>query len=506
MPINKKTKVYLVGAGPGDPGLFTLKGLVCLSEADVIIYDRLANPKLLEAAREDAEKIYVGKTAGKHTLKQDEINSLLIERAKEGKTVCRLKGGDPYVYGRGGEEAEALSAEGIPFEEVPGITSAIAAPAYAGIPVTHRKMCSALGIITGHEDPAKTESSIRWDKISTGLDTLVFLMGVENLPNIVSNLVANGRSPETPIALVRWGTFPYQETLTGTLQDIVQKVKESGFTAPAVTIVGDVVSLREKMRWFDNRPLFGKRILVTRAREQASKLSCLLEENGAEAVEFPVIKMEAISDTAAAEKLLSHPYDWVLFTSVHGVEYLLKQLQALNQDIRALGSAKLGAIGPATADSLEKLGLRVDFVPTQFVAEKMISEFPLDPKGLSILIPRAETARNTLPELLTERGAQVDVIPVYRTVPQNEGADQIRDQLKQELLDVITFTSSSTVTNFIQQIGKDADFSQVHFASIGPITTQTAKKLGLQVDIEAEEYSIPGLVESILSYFEKQKT
>lgn len=496
-----KPIVYLVGAGPGDPGLITVKGLRCLHAADVVVYDRLANPRLLSHAREGAEMIYVGKASSQHAMKQDDINQLLVDKAKEGKIVCRLKGGDPYVYGRGGEEAETLVANGIAFEEVPGVTSAIGAAAYAGIPVTHRKLCSALGIVTGHEDPTKTESSIRWDKLATAMDTLVFLMGVENLPNIVSRLVANGRAPETPVALVRWGTMPCQETLVGTLADIVEKVRAADFKSPAVTVVGEVVNLRETLRWFDNRPLFGKRILVTRAREQASELSAMLEEAGAEAVEFPVIKIEPVDNTDAADRLASFRYDWVLFTSANAVSALREQLKQTGRDIRALGAAKLGAIGPATAQALQSLGLKVDFVPSEFVAEKVAEDFPEDPNGLRILIPRAQEAREVLPEKLTDRGAEVEVVPVYRTLPNTEGADAIREQLAAGEIDLITFASSSTVTNFLKATGEQTDLTKTPLASIGPITTETAIKNGLTITVQPKEYTIPALVEVIEGFF-----
>jgi uroporphyrinogen III methyltransferase/synthase len=389
----------------------------------------------------------------------------------------------------------------IPFQEVPGITSAISVPAYAGIPVTHRKLCSTMGIITGHEDPTKTESSIHWDQIATGIDTLIFLMGVENLPNIVEQLIIHGRSPQTPIALIRWGTLPKQETLTGTLEDIVEKVQAASFKSPAVTVVGEVVHLRDKLRWFDNRPLFGKKILVTRAREQASSFSQLLDEAGAEVIEFPVIKIEPLPDTSAADHLTSKSYDWILFTSINAVSILLSQLRETGHDIRALGSAKLGAIGPATAEALNAVGLKVDFIPTEFVAEKVIEQFPEDPRGLHILIPRAQDAREVLPDKLTERGAEVEVVVVYRTIPDGSGAEFIREQLAADEIDVITFTSSSTVTHFIKAIGEGIDLSKLVIASIGPITTETAEKNGLHVDIQPEEYTIPALAAAIETYF-----
>lgn len=495
-------KVYLIGAGPGDPGLITVKGLECVRKADVIVYDRLAHPSIVAEAKPGAEMIYVGKASSAHTMKQEDINALLVEKALEGKLVVRLKGGDPFVFGRGGEEAETLREAGVPFEIVPGITSAIAVPAYAGIPVTHRGLCCTLGIITGHEDPAKTESSIKWDRISTGIDTLVFLMGVENLPNIVKNLIDNGRDSSTPVALIRWGTRAEQETLTGTLADIVDKVKAANFKAPAITIVGEVVNMREKLQWFDNRPLFGKRVLVTRSRDQASSLSDLLREHGAEPVEFPVIRIEAPMDVGPGLQIpdLSN-YDWLLFTSANGVRATLDHLLNSGRDIRALAGPKIGAIGPKTAEEITKLGLRVDFVPTEFVAEAVVDQFPDDPAGKRIVILRAAEAREVLPEKLRERGATVDIVPVYRTVLENSNAPSVREMLSNGEVDIITFTSSSTVTNFIELIGADAAKQlppSIKIACIGPITAKTAEDNGLKPGIVAEEYTVEGLVRAIL--------
>ena len=525
--------VYLVGAGPGDPGLLTIKGLECVRKADVIVYDRLAHPSILAEAKPGAELIYVGKASSAHTMIQDDINALLVEKAREGKIVTRLKGGDPFVFGRGGEEAETLHEAGIPFEIVPGITSAIAVPAYAGIPVTHRGLCSTLGIITGHEDPAKTESSIKWDKIATGIDTLVFLMGVENLPNIVRNLVDNGRDPSTPIALIRWGTRTEQETLTGVLSDIVERVKTADFKAPAITVVGEVVNLREKLRWFDNRPLFGKRVLVTRSRDQAGALSDFLREHGAEPVEFPVIRIcpiiedngsgisnpgpttfedspgYVIPDPTANDPedgpgyVIPDPsvYDWLLFTSANGVRATLDYLLSTGRDVRALAGPKIGAIGPKTAEELTKLGVRVDFTPSEFVAEAVVDQFPEDPSGERILILRAAEAREILPEKLTERGATVDVVPIYRTELEQSDAARVREMLLNGEVDIITFTSSSTVSNFIELIGQDAAKQlppSVQIACIGPITAKTAEEHGLKPTVVAGEYTIEGLVKAIL--------
>ena len=500
--LEHKGKVYLIGAGPGDPELLTLKGARCIHEADVVVYDRLVHPSILKHVRADAEMIYVGKASSNHTMKQEDINQLLADKAKEGKIVARLKGGDPFIFGRGGEEAEVLVGYGIEFEIVPGITSAIAVPAYAGIPVTHRGLCCTLGIITGHEDPSKTESSIKWDKIATGIDTIVFLMGVENLPTITSELIKNGRDASTPVALVRWGTRAEQETLTGTLGDIVEKVRSEGFKSPAVIVVGEVVELRDTLRWFDNRPLFGKKVLVTRSREQASALSDALRENGADPIEFPVIKISPPADFSKLDEALSHAteYDWILFTSANGVWAVRDRLKQLGGDVRCLKGPKLGAIGPKTAEALQSIGLQVDFTPTEFVAEGILGEFPEDPSGKRILIPRAEEAREVLPEKLSESGAQVDVVTAYRTEIEDSDAALIADMLNSGEIDAITFTSSSTVKNFVKLIGEDGKVSlpdNIKIASIGPITSKTAEENGLKPDIVADEYTIEGLVKAV---------
>jgi uroporphyrinogen III methyltransferase / synthase len=497
-------KVYLVGAGPGDPGLLTLKGLECVRRAEVLVYDRLASPSIVAEAPLDAEMVYVGKASSDHTMRQDDINRLLAERALQGKTVVRLKGGDPFIFGRGGEEAEVLVASGVPFEVVPGITSAISAPAYAGIPVTHRGLCSTLGIITGHEDPTKTESSIKWDKIACGIDTIVFLMGVENLPGIVSQLVANGRDPQTPIALVRWGTRPDQETLTGTLSDIVEKVEREGFKSPAVTVVGEVVGLREKLRWFDNRPLFGKRVLVTRSREQSSALSELLRQYGAEPIEFPVIKISPPDSYAELDAALdrTETYDWMLFTSANAVYAVIDRLRELGRDIRWLKGPKIGAVGPKTAETLGQFGVHVGFTPSEFVGEAVAREFPEDPSGKRILIPQAKDARETVAAKLTELAASVDVATAYQTVIERSDATRIKQLLADGGIDIITFTSSSTVTNFVELVGVGSSVSlpyTVRVACIGPITAETAVSHDLEPDIVATEYTVEGLVRAIVS-------
>ena len=407
--------VSLIGAGPGDPGLLTVRGRERLQTADVVVYDRLAHPSLLGYARPDAELVYVGKASAQHAMKQGDINALLIDRAKQGKSVARLKGGDPFVFGRGGEEAEECRAVGVPFEIVPGVTSAIAAPAYAGIPVTHRDMASSFAIVTGHERDDSRESGTRlpgeaeqrrnWANIARAGDTLIFLMGVEALPDIAARLQENGRDPQTPVALVQWGTWTRQQVVTGTLATIVDEVKRAGLTPPAVCVVGEVVKLREKLRWFDDpqtHPLFGKKIVVTRAREQASALSDLLRARGAEPLEFPAIEIARLDDYAELDNALARldTYRWMIVTSTNTVPVLAERLNALGHDARAFHATRIAAIGPATRDALhQRLGLRADYIPTEAVAEAILAEWPdADVTGQRILLPRALEAREILPE------------------------------------------------------------------------------------------------------------
>jgi uroporphyrinogen III methyltransferase/synthase len=496
--------VSLVGAGPGDPGLLTLKGMRCLAEADVVIYDALANPRLLEHAPSSAERIYVGKTAGRHTLPQEEINRLLVAQAAAGKRVVRLKGGDPFIFGRGGEEVEVLAAAGIPFEVVPGITSAIAGPAYAGIPLTHRDFTATVAFVTGHEDPTKADSNIAWDKLATGVGTLVFFMGVGRLPEIVEQLTRHGRAPETPAAVVRWGTRADQEVVTGTLADLVEKSR--GMKPPALIVVGEVVRLRETLAWFERRPLFGKRILVTRAREQASEFARRLEAAGAEVVEYPAIAIlppESFQPLDAAIGRLRE-FSWLILTSVNGVRFFWERLLAAGKDSRALAGLKIAAIGPATAKALASHGIRADVVPSEFKAEGLLEALAGEAiSGVGVLIARAAEAREILPETLRARGARVEVVPAYRTVKNAEDAAALRAMLQEKAIHVVTFTSSSTVTNFLELAGPEPArlLDGVLVASIGPVTAETAARHGIVSQILTDRYTIPALVEALVAHF-----
>ncbi len=500
-------KVYLVGAGPGDPGLVTQKGIDCIASADVIIYDYLASRQLLSFSPEDAELIYAGKKGGDHTLTQDQINALIVEKAAAGNTVVRLKGGDPFIFGRGGEEIEALIDRNIPFEIVPGVTSAVAAPAYAGIPLTHRQYTSSVTFITGHEDPNKDESMINWDALAKTGGTLVFLMGVKNLPQITARLTGCGMNPETPVALVRWGTTPAQQTVTGTLATIVENVAEAGLKPPCIIVVGRVVELREKMKWFEDRPLFGRRIVVTRARKQASDILRKLSDMGAECLEYPAIRIEAVKDATLLDAAIKsvHSYDWLVFTSVNGVEIFFSRLQALGKDTRALGHIQTAAIGPATAEKMNSFGLNADIIPESFRAESVVDAFKdKDVAGKRILLPRAAGARPVLPVELSAMGATVEEIIAYHAVPDSTNTGGLIAALREKTIDMVTFTSSSTVTNFKDLLPADefdALMSGVTIAAIGPITAQTAVENGFTVHVAADTYTIDGLCDAILNHW-----
>ncbi|NNF99565.1 MAG: uroporphyrinogen-III C-methyltransferase [Desulfobacteraceae bacterium] len=500
-------KVYLVGAGPGDPGLITVKGTYCIQHADALIYDYLAAPELIRYARPGAELIYVGKKGGDHTMSQEEINALIVEKARQGLTVTRLKGGDPFIFGRGGEEAEELMNDNIPFEIVPGVTSAVAAPAYAGIPLTHRKFASSVAFITGHEDPTKPESSINYHALADGIGTLVFFMGIKNLPNIIRNLISGGKPAETPVAVVRWGTTPRQETVTGTLDTIVEIVKTAGIKAPALIIVGDVVTLRDRLKWFETRPLMGKCIVVTRARAQAGSFTARLAGLGAECYECPTIRVVPPEDWSPLDEAIAHlrDYHWLVFTSVNGVDFFFKRLFEKGKDARHLGNLRTAVIGPATQDRLQDFGLRADIVPETFRAESIIDAFKNERvTGQKVLLPRALEARPILPVELSAMGAQVNEVATYQTTMTTEGSDELLEKLKNRQIDMITFTSSSTVRNFCRMIpetDRHTLLKDIAIASIGPITTETAQTLGLNVSTEATDYTIDGLCCAILDYY-----
>ena len=516
--------VYIVGAGPGDRKLITLKGVECLQRADVVIYDLLLNDRLLEYCPPHTEKIRAPDPRIR-TTRQAELNQMLVEHAKAGKVVVRLKGGDPYIFGRGGEEAVVLTEAGIPFEVVPGITSAIAASAYAGIPVTHREYASSVAVVTGHSAALRSDSNINWKQLATAVDTLVVYMGVAHLQQITERLMEHGRNPETPVSLVRVGTTPQQQVIQGTLNDITQKAEATQLKSPALIVVGEVNRLRQHLRWFDTKPLFGKRILVTRARAQASEFADLLETNGAEVIQFPTIEIRPLNlDSMYLQSI--NEYDWVIFTSVNAVEIFYKHLQAEGKDVRAFGGTKICAVGPKTVAALNDIGIRPDFVPLHSRGSTIAAEMA-DVYGKKILLPRAKIAAAALPEGLHERGAHVDDVPLYDTVkvrpvikddysdyqdkkgfPLSPGNHlnhgnhrSIEADLLNGRIDFVTFTSSSTVTNFLEMFPTHtpADLlKSVQVAVIGPETQKTAIAHGVQVDIVAKQATIENLVEAII--------
>jgi uroporphyrinogen III methyltransferase/synthase len=494
---------YLAGAGPGDLGLVTLKVKEVVESAEVLVYDYLCNPEILSWAPPDVEIIYAGKKAGQHTLKQEEIDTLLVAKTRAGKRVVRLKGGDPFLFGRGGEEAEALAEAGLRFEIIPGVTSAIAAPAYAGIPVTHRDHTAQLTIFTGHEDPTKTESSLDFKQLATTPGTKVMLMGVERIGVITARLIENGAAPETPMALVRWGTTGRQQTLRGTLADMAAKVEAAEFKAPAVAVLGGVVTLRETLNWFETRPLYGKRIVVTRTRKQAGALSSGLRKLGADVFEMPTIRIEPPLDLFEFGQFVqdAHSYDWIVFTSPNGVNAFFEMFYKIFTDAREIGGVRIAAIGPATAARVREFHLHVDLQPEEYVAEAVVKAFQKDGtiENLRILLARAEQARDVLPRELTRLGAIVDVAIAYRTVPETEDVSGALARFRAEGADLITFTSSSTVENFLAlKLPRPPGLTT---ASIGPITSKTMREHGLAVDIEARKYDIPGLTQAVCDFY-----
>jgi uroporphyrinogen III methyltransferase/synthase len=505
--IKKKGKVYLVGAGPGDPGLLTINGKEAIKEGDCIIYDHLVNEDLLSFARDDAEKIYVGKEGGIHTLTQGEINRLIVEKAREGKIVVRLKGGDPFIFGRGGEEALEIAEAGIPFEVIPGITSAIAVPAYAGIPLTHRDYNSTVAFVTGQERPEKDRSMIDWKALATGIGTLVFLMGMKNISEIASRLIQNGRDPSTPCAIIRWGTLWRQEVIISRLGDIDSLVAKKKILPPSVIVIGDVVSLREKLKWFEMRPLMGRRILVTRAEHQSEDLIKLLRNHGAEAIAFPTIDIVPPENWEGFDNALNSIkiYDWIIFTSVNGVNSFFQRLNYLKIDIRELKGIKIGAIGPKTAETIEKMGIHVDILPGKYMAEGIIEDIGCQPlQGVRFLLPRSDKSREILPEELRKRGALVDEVIAYRIVIPSRKRDGVLSLLYGHEIDAVTFTSPSTFSNFVEIVGHEKlkeVLDGVKIACIGPVTAKRVMEFGIEPDIMPDRYTIEGLAQAIIDYY-----
>ena len=481
--------VMLVGAGPGDPDLITLKGLECIRRADVILYDNLAPSALLSHARADCERMYVGKKRTEHALTQEQINSLLIEHARAGRRVVRLKGGDPFLFGRGGEEAEALAAAGIPFQVIPGVSSAMGAAAYAGVPLTHREHTSAVTFVSGHE-----VEKIDWSRVGAS-ETLVIFMGLVSFGEIARRLIAAGRAPETPAVAIRWATRPDQRVVSGTLNDLAGSMSQVALKPPALIIVGEVVRLREKLDWFEQLPLFGQTIVITRARDQAGALGARLTALGAQVVEIPTIEIQPPADWKPLDTAIARleSFDWLIFTSANGVRSFAERLDRSPRDLRGL-RARICAIGPATAAAVAALHLKVDLMPAEYVAESVVAAFEKIPlEGARVLLPRAAVARDLIPKELEKLGARVQVVEAYRTVkPENVSWPESLHP------DWVVFTSSSTVENFHALFGSEI-LNSVRVASIGPVTSAAARRLGVQVVVEPEEHTIPGLVRAIVS-------
>ncbi|MBF0318403.1 MAG: uroporphyrinogen-III C-methyltransferase [Nitrospirae bacterium] len=500
----KQGKVFLVGAGPGDIGLLTLKGLRCLQKADTILYDFHVNNRLLNMASEGAELIYAGKRGGRHEMTQDEINETLVTKALEGKVVCRLKGGDPFVFGRGGEEAGILVSHGIEFEIIPGVTSAISVPAYAGIPLTHRKYSSSFAVITGNEDETKKDSKIHWPSIANGADTLVFLMGVKNIDYITANLIKHGRDPDTPAAIIRWGTRPEQLTLTSTLRDISELAKGQKIRPPAVMVVGSTASLRETLNWYEKKPLFGQRVLITRPYTDDYEP---LEENGAEIFEFPTIKTVPPDSFDALDSAIDNieTYDWIIFTSSNGFKFFFNRLIHKNKDVRDLKEIRLCAIGEKSSETIRGFGLITDLVPEEFNAEGLIKQFlqggAAEVKGKRFLLPRAEKAREKFPDKIRELGGHIDTPAAYKTIKPYTHAKRLERFLREGKITIATFTSASSFNNLMELLGSEAPalLRDVSIAAIGPVTKKAIEKAGLPVDIMPEKATVSDMVQAIIA-------
>ncbi|HXH22811.1 MAG TPA: uroporphyrinogen-III C-methyltransferase [Dehalococcoidia bacterium] len=509
--------VSLVGAGPGDPGLLTLAGRDRLANADVVIYDRLVNPEILEHVRQGAELVFAGKSPAGHTLTQEQINDLLVQKAREGKRVVRLKGGDPFVFGRGGEEGLALAAAGVAFEVVPGVTSAVAVPAYAGVPVTHRGLASSFAVVTGHEDDSKQEESVDWERLATAVDTLVVLMGGSALASTASRLIAAGRDPETPAISVQWGTTADQRSVAAPLREIASRVRAAGLGTPLLTVIGEVGRLRESLSWFESLPLFGKTVLVTRTREQSSALSRLLRAQGARAVELPTIELVPLDDNeawAAARALGLGDYTWCLFTSANGVEQFWRAVVGVGWDARVF-KCLVAAIGRATAEALRSHSIVPDLVATESTSEGLLEALVEWAKrsgvpamqslqGARFLYPRAADARDVLAEGLRAQGATVDEVLLYEArvpgVPHRAALDIIRSGR----VDAVTFASSSSVRNLAAMLGPDLQqLRTATVACIGPVTAATARELGFEVSVEPAEQSIAALVEALCEHYRR---
>ncbi|MBI2104774.1 MAG: uroporphyrinogen-III C-methyltransferase [Candidatus Omnitrophica bacterium] len=499
----KKGTVYLVGAGPGDPGLLTVRGAALLRQADLVVYDHLVSPRILDHCAPGAKRVYVGKEADRHQMSQQAINRSLIRAARAGQTVVRLKGGDPFLFGRGGEEALDLVRAKVAYEVVPGVTSATAVPAYAGIPVTHRALASSVAVVTGHEDPAKPSSAVRWDRLATACDTLVCLMGVSTLASIAARLIRHGRPTVTPCAVIEWGTYPRQRTVTGTLRTIARRARTARVRPPAVLVIGDVVSLRERLAWFEARPLFGKRILVTRASDRAASFAERLEALGAEVVQLPAIELVPVKQNGLFRGVIKEirKPDWVFFTSPEGIGWFARMLRPHRKDVRWLSGCRIGAIGPKTALAIEEAGLHVDFVPRRFSQEGILEGLPRRLlTGKRALILSAAESRDVLEAGLRARGAHVRKVPIYRTVIPAALREGVAAVARQRF-DLVAVTSASCVEHLIHALraaGQGRQLRRLRFASIGPVTSQAVRARGGRVAVEAKTSTIEGLIDAMV--------
>lgn len=506
-------KVYLLGAGPGDPELITLRAMRRLSEADVVLYDALAHPDLLAHCKPGAELIFVGKRGGRSGERQDDINQRMLEAARDGHVVARLKGGDPYLFGRGSEEAEQLAAAGVPFEVVPGVPSPLAAAAYAGLSLSHRELASSITYLTATESPQKDASAHDWSKLATGSQTLVIFMGVRKLASLMELLMAHGRAPDCPAAVVQSASLPSQRTVVGTVADIAERAHAAGLGMPALTVVGEVVRLRDELRWYDKQPLFGKRVLITRAADQAKPMIEALRDAGADAIVAPAIRIVPPADPELLVRAIdaARDYAWIVFTSANGVRAFFDALAARGGDARKLGAARVAAIGPATAEALRAHGIRPDVMPQEYrgeaVAEAIIAQHGGPLRGAAVLLARAEVARDALPERLRAEGARVDVVPAYRTLPpEAPERARLRELIESGEIDALCLTSSSTLENTLLALdGDPAPLARLTVASIGPITTQAAERRGVRVDLTAEHYTVPGLIAALERYYKESR-
>jgi len=506
--MKKRGIVYLIGAGPGDPGLITVKGKKCLEKADVVVYDHLVNTELLDYVGKDAEIIYVGKKRGIKEFSQSDINKILIKKAKKKKIIARLKGGDPFVFGRGGEEAQELAKNAIRFEIIPGVSSPSGVPAYAGIPITHRNYTSSFAVVTGHKKIGSEDDSTPWEALAK-IGSVVFLMGVDRLNHNMKKLIEYGKSPQTPVAVIAWGTLPKQKTVTGTIGEIGKAASDQKIKPPGLVVVGDVVNLRSQINWFERKPLFGKKVLVTRARVQSDSFVELLQEEGAEVVVFPTIEIVPSKTFRELDNAVKEigTYDWLIFTSVNGVRYFFERLRKKKQDLRSLKEIKIAAIGGKTALAVNKQGLHVDLKPHEYRAEGLIDKFKtIDLRGSRILLPRAKVARSILPTALKKMGAVVNVVTAYETKkPNSKDIKRVEKILKNGPIDIIAFTSSSTVINFFSIFGMSkTKFSRSKIACIGPITADTVRQIGIKPHIVSKKYTTEELANEIVDYYRRK--